>query len=42
MLSGYPWRGNRTQVASQIGNLVPPPLAAAIVAALTDPAEAAA
>jgi len=42
MPSGYPWRGNRTQVASQIGNLVPPPLAAAIVAALTDPAEAAA
>jgi len=40
MPSGYPWQGNRTQVASQIGNLIPPPLAAAIVAALTEPTEA--
>ena len=33
--AGYPWQGNKSQRASQIGNAVPPPLAAAIVGVLT-------
>jgi DNA (cytosine-5)-methyltransferase 1 len=32
--AGYPWQGNKSQRASQIGNAVPPPLAAAIVGTL--------
>ncbi|HEX7355283.1 MAG TPA: DNA cytosine methyltransferase [Mycobacteriales bacterium] len=33
---GFPWQGNRTQIARQIGNAVPPALAAAVLAPLID------
>jgi DNA (cytosine-5)-methyltransferase 1 len=32
--AGYPWQGNKSQRATQVGNAVPPPLAAAIVGTL--------
>jgi DNA (cytosine-5)-methyltransferase 1 len=33
---GYPIQGNRSQAWTQVGNAVPPLLAAAVVAALTE------
>ena len=32
----HPWQGNKTEVARQIGNAIPPPLAAAVLSAVLD------
>lgn len=37
---GYPWRGSKSSQHQQVGNAVPPPLAAALVAPLLVPASA--